>query len=267
MLPGSSHSISHSTSASRDTGLLAYQVLPRVVLTTGGDFAWLGLNIAGMEWRAGLFGMFEVQTVDGQPGNFLSVPRGPYLWRGLLGYSLAVSFERLAERWFGDQAKLEAAIAFRHESEHYTGSEPMFVEVPNIGDFFMPEVAIQRAFGPLELTGRLQAKLFLPDRAYRIGPGADLILRWRALDWLHPLLAIFGEYLWARTGAEFDPPVRLADNYLLRGLAGVVFPGVTADLQLVLALSKGHDKGLLAHHDEFRIGWAIRIAMFKPSAR
>ncbi len=63
VMPGESHTISHAQSASRDTGLMGYQVLPWVVLTTGADFSFIGFRFSGFDLRAGMFGMVEVQTI------------------------------------------------------------------------------------------------------------------------------------------------------------------------------------------------------------
>ena len=267
VLPGESHAIGHSASASRDTALLGYQVLPRVVSTMGGDFAFFGFRFLGVDLRPGLFGLIEVQSVTEQPISFLSVPSGPYLWRGLLGYSLALSLEDLAERWLGKGGALEVAISFRHESEHYTGtrsqSEPMYVDVPHIGDFFMPDLAFRKAVGQVEFQLRVQNKFFLPGQAYSFGPGADLVFRWRALKWAHPFVSTFGEYLAGRKMTWYGETRKIPANYLVRGLVGVIIPGKTADLQVFMALAAGHDKGLLAFEEELRLGWGIRIALFK----
>ena len=268
LLPGESRSISHAHSASRDTALLAYQVLPHVVLTTGADFAVLGFRFSGIDLRAGMFGMIEVQTTEGQPLNFLTVPAGPYIWRGLLGYSVAVAPITLARRWLGPRGAIEGVVSFRHESEHFTGSregnEGLYVDVPDIGDFVMIDVAARGGTRLLVAELRLQNKFFLPTTSgYTNGPGADLVFRLEPLDRLHPFLAVFGEYLFGRPVEREGIRGRYPDNYLVRGLLGIVFVGRTADLQLFAAASVGHGKGLLAFEEELRIGWGIRIGFFK----
>jgi hypothetical protein len=238
-------------------------------MSMGGDFAFFGFRFSGLDLRAGLFGLIEVQTATEQPVNFLSVPSGPYLWRGLLGYSLSLCLEDLGRRWLGDRGALEAAVSFRHESEHYTGSRfenaPMFEDVPNIGNFFMPDLAARKAVATVDVDVRVQNKFFLPDEAYSFGPGADLILRWRALSWAHPFISVFGEYLFGDEKEWYGGTRKMPDNYLVRGLIGLVFPGRTADLQIYMALAAGHDKGLLAFERDLRLGWGIRISIFKES--
>lgn len=272
VLPGESRVISHAYSASRDTGLLAYQVLPHVVLSCGGDLAVLGFRFSGLDLRAGLFGLIEIETAKPEPLNFLTVPGGTYLWRGLLGYSLALGLVELGERWLGRRGAVEAAVAFRHESEHYTGSyatnAARWALVPNIGDLVLVDVALRKVAGPVDIEARIQNKFFLPSSSrlgYSEGPGADLIFRFRALDWLHPFLSLFAEYLFGTeadwTGTERTSP----DNYTARAHLGVAFPGRTADLQLYLATSIGNGKGLLAFEEAWQIGWGIRIGFFKES--
>ena len=269
VVPGDSRVISHATSASRDTGVLSYQVMPRVALSCGGDFALLGFHFAGLELRAGMFGLMEVETREPQPASFMNVPAGTYLWRGLLGYSLALSFGDIGERLMGSGGQMEIAVSFRHESEHYTGTreggEPLYPEVPNIGDYFMPDLAVRKALGPVDLELRAQIKAFLPSSAYTAGPGADVVLRWRALPLLHPFVSFFFERMLGRYIEWGDGHRQIRDNTLVRGLVGVVIPGEAADLMLYCALSSGNGKGLLAYGEYKDIGWGIRVAFLKRS--
>jgi hypothetical protein len=100
---------------------------------------------------------------------------------------------------------------------------------------------------------RAQCKVFLPTYdGYSVGPGVDLIFRWRLAPWIHPFLSLFAENL-----------VGEADDYLARGLFGVVFPGDAADIQVFAAAAHGHDKGLLVLHRDTQLGWGVRIGLFK----
>ena len=163
-MPGDSHVISHRTSASRDTALIAYEVIPKVAVTTGGDFAFFGFRFMPAELRIGMFGMFEFSTVDPARANFLTVPSGPYVWRGLLGYSMALALPRAARRAFGEGADFEISAAFRHESEHTIdggGDDPTrFDGVPHIGDFGMLDVALQKSVGPFRRGGAGAEQVF-----------------------------------------------------------------------------------------------------------
>ena len=272
VMPGDARVISHSTSASRDVGALSYQVLPRVALGTGGDFAFLGFRFAGLDLRVGMFGLIEVETRDPEPASFMNVPGGPYLWRGVLGYSLALSFGELGERLVGPGGQLELAVSYRHESEHFTGTDgdnaPLFPEVPSIGDFIMPDLAVRKALGPIDIELRAQIKAFITPEAYRAyaaGPGVDLVLRWRALPLLHPFVSFFYERLFGRYIVRNGAHTQVPDNALARGLVGVIIPGEAADLLLYCALSSGNGKGLLAYGEYKDIGWGIRVAFLKRS--
>jgi hypothetical protein len=264
-MPGDSHVISHRESASRDTALIAYQVIPKVAVTTGGDFGFFGFRFAPVELRLGMFGMFEFSTVEPDRINFLTVPSGPYVWRGLLGYSAALSLHQLAARLLSPGDALEISVGFRHESEHYIGDDSIdpseFDGVPHIGDFILGDLAMRKGIGRFGLDIRIQNKFFIPTYDnYSFGPGGDLVLRMRALPFLFPFISVFGEYLF---GKEPSDGTTVDDNYLFRFLAGIIFPGRTADLQIYFSGEYGNEKGILVYEKGFRYGWGIRVAPFK----
>ena len=270
LLPGSSRALSPALSASRDTALMGYQVTPRVVLTCGADFAFVGARFAGLELRAGMFGIIEVSSTTFQPASFMNVPAAPHVWRGLLGYSLALSLEEVARRWLGPRGGLEVAVVYRHESAHWTGMRsttgPEYLDVPYLGDFVMPEGAARVPIGPVDLDLRVQYKAFLPvgrSQAYRVGPGAEAIARARIHDALHPFVSVFGERVIGRTLDWYGERRRIPDLYLARGLVGVVVVGREAEMQVFFSAAAGHDKGLLAFENERRIGWGIRVNLFE----
>ncbi len=259
VLPGNSHTISNTLSASRDTACMSYQVLPRVVSTFGSDFAFFGIRFNTVELRVGMFGMLELETLKEQPLNFLTVPSGPYLWRGLLGYSVLLSFHRLANKMFGENGGFEIGLLFRHESEHYTA--PFDIEgsdiedmPPNIGDFFIFDIGIRLPIRKLELDIRLQNKFFLPYSTYSFGPGFDIVLRYKVLKQMHLFTSVFGEYLFRKDRQE-------QENYLIRSIGGIVIPGKIAELQIFAAVSTGYGKGLLSYIKENSFGWGIRVSV------
>lgn len=280
VLPGASQKISHSLSASRDTALLAYQLTPYSVLTAGGDVAVVGLDLGAISMRFGFFGMLELesdQPYDAEEKGYSAVL--PFqdirLWRGQNGFQIAVSYDEAGRRWFGERGLFEATLGFRHESEHYTGStsgnEPQYRDVPHIGDFVLQDFAARIPVGPVDLELRLQNKLFLPTdagqangdiRAYSIGPGFDFIVRWRLNDWLHPFSSSFGEYLMGNQleydGRRWNVP----DDYKLRNLTGVIFPGTIGDVQVFTSVEVGHGKGLKVYREELLWGGGIRLALF-----
>lgn len=69
-----------------------------------------------------MFGLIGVETKEAQPASFMNVPGGTCLWRGVLGYSLALAAGDFGERLLGTRGQMELAVSFRHESEHYTGT-------------------------------------------------------------------------------------------------------------------------------------------------
>lgn len=273
LLPGASRAITHSHSASRDTALLAYQQTPYTVRTGGGDVGLARLNTGALSWRLGFFGMIELESEDPIESDDLSSPMpqaGNGLWRGVYGYSIAAAHRDWGERWFGERGMVEAAISFRHESEHFTGSregnEGRYAEVPNIGDFFMPELAVRIPVGDVDIELRAQHKWFVGEpgaRTYSHGPGGDAIVIWRLWDQLHPFNATFAEYLFGTTFEDDDGTRYVApDNYLFRNLTGVMLPGRYGDIQLYASLAIGHGKGLKAFQKERRWGGGIRLVFF-----
>lgn len=261
---GPAREISHSISASRDTALLRMLILPRPVLAGGGDIGVFALRAGGVTGRLGFFGMLELES-DQQTKSFAGTPQGDiHFWRGLWGYSLAVSLDRLAERWLGDNSALEATLSFRHESEHYTGSNEGddgtdYSDVPHIGNFCLPDVAVRWRVGPVDLIARYQHKIFMPDMFYTHAPGADLVVRWHAWDYIHPFLSIFGEYLF---GADRADVGHVPDAYLVRGLLGIIVPSAYGDLQIFLSADVGHRKGLAVFTEEATLGGGIQAAFF-----
>jgi hypothetical protein len=261
---GPAREISHSSSASRDTALLRMLLLPRPVLAGGGDIGVFALRTVGVTWRLGFFGMLELES-DQETKAFVRTPQEDIrYWRGLWGYSLSASLDRLAERWLGEGSALEAALSFRHESEHYTGSNDGdagtdYADVPHIGNFCMPDVAVRWRVGPVDLIARYQHKIFVVDPYYSHAPGADLVLRWRLWDYIHPFLSIFGEYLF---GADHAVVGRVPDAYLVRGLLGILVPSSWGELQIFLSADLGHRKGLAVFTEEATLGGGLQAAFW-----
>jgi len=273
--PGPSRAISHSLSASPDTALFTYEVSPYGILAGGGDSAFFRADFESLSLRPGLFGMAEMhssESFDFSGDSELGVPGpGTKLVRGLLGPSLAVSWERLAADLLGPGGILESAISFRHESEHFTGSrwdtEPVFPFVPHVGDFIILDAAVRIPIRSLDLEARLQNKFFffphLP--AYTFGPGADLIIRWRLRPFFHPFSSTFFEYLFGHR-AEYDPfpgiCFRVPDKYYFRNLTGIILSYAGNEVLLFNSLRVGHGLGLLGFREEFTWGGGIRFILF-----
>ena len=266
-LAGASREVSHASSASRDTAAIGQVFIPRNIMTAGADFALVKWKTRTTSIRFGVFGMLELYGED-ETNQFAPwVGGGGLMWRGLIGYSTALSFDDLAAGWWGERGAsgpggaFETTLSFRHESEHYTGSNEGgegradVAEVPHIGDFLMFDGAVRIPFGRLDLEARLQEKVFLnrEDRApYLHAPGADVVLRWRRWSALHPFSSTFAEYVFAGHGQP--------DHYLVRNLTGVIVPGRTGDIYVFGFADVGHRKGLLVFTEERKLGAGVRFA-------
>lgn len=257
---GAAREISHSSSASRDTAALNLIAMPHRVLTGGGDFSVFHLRGGGVSLRLGAFAMLELES-EGKTNGFNGFPVADIrFWRGVWGYSAAVSIDEISTRMLGPRGALEATLSFRHESEHYTGSNEGgagtdYGNRPIIGDFAMLDLALRKAFGDLDLVLRVQHKFFLPHRSgYSRGPGGDLGVQWRRWRFVHPFTSIFAEYL---VGARATP-----DAYLVRNLSGIVVPSKAGDIYLFVAADVGHRKGLAVFTEERTLGFGVRFAFF-----
>ena len=149
---GPARAISHSSSASRDTFVMAMHVVPRAILTAGAELGLFALRGAGMTWRLGFHGMFEIYSKE-KTTSFAGYPISDiHFYRGVGGYSLAWSLDRLTQRWLGPGSALETTLTVRHESEHYTGSNEGgegldYGDFPYAGDFIMLDLAARWRLG------------------------------------------------------------------------------------------------------------------------
>ena len=258
-LLGPARAISHSSSASRDTFALSLLALPHRVLSGGGDFGVLSLSARGLTLRLGVQAMMELES-EGEVTGFDGMPVADiHFWRGVWGYSAALSLDDLATRWLGARGALEATFSLRHESEHYTGSNEGgdaidYSDRPHVGNFAMLDLAARVPVGDVDLVARLQEKQFLGGGGYRLGPGFDLHARWRRWPRLHPFASLFGELLVGRD--------RYPDDRLLRGLLGVILPSRAGDIYLFLSADVGNRKGLAVTTEERTLGLGVRFAFY-----
>jgi hypothetical protein len=274
-LAGASQKISHSLSASRDTALLAWQLTPYSALMAGGDVALVELGFTKVSLRLGFIGFIEQDSETAYDIEEHIVQSGlPYadvaFWRGHYGWNLAVAFDELGERWFGRRGLVETTLGFRHESDHRTGSNSGegsntdYSDQPHIGNFTLQDFAVRIPKGAFDFEFRLQNKLFFgsKSRNYVIGPGGDAIVRWRLTRWVHPFSSTFAEYLLGATIDVDGERARVPDNYLVRNLTGVIFPGRIGDIQVFSSVSVGHGKGLRVFQEELLWGGGVRLAFF-----
>ena len=180
---GPAREISRTDSASRDAAVLALLFAPRGSRKGGGEFSLLSARHSLVDLKLSFFGFLELEGSD-EPDDLLPVPDGIRYWRGQYGFTLAASPPSLSTAVCGERCKLEGAVGFGHESEHYTGSNDggtadNFSDRPHVGDFVSADLAGRIDVGEWRLTGRLIHRFFLPKRsAYRFGPAADLSIRW-----------------------------------------------------------------------------------------
>jgi hypothetical protein len=253
---GPARTISHSSSASRDTAVLGLHVAPHRVLSGGGEVGLASLRAAGVTWRLGFYGMLELESEgETQGSTFVPWPEADIrFWRGHFGYHVAASLDDV------DGWTLEGVLSLRHESEHYTGSNSGgagtdYSMVPHVGDFLMLDVAARRPIGSVDAWARLQHRFYLPGRSgWSHAPAVELGARWRVRPRLHPFVSTFAEHAWGTLG--------FPDAYLARGLAGVIVPSDRGDIYVYLSADVGHREGLAVFTEERSLGAGVRLAFW-----
>jgi len=265
-MPGNSREIPKTASASRDAPVSGLVFAPRVSAKGAADFAFAKIDLDGFALRPGIYAAFELEHADPGLNGPLPLPgegKGPMLWRGMFGFSFALSAEHLARRWFGARGAIEIAVTVGHESDHVTGAS--FNDAPDRGDivdggggnFVLYDLAVRVPLGAhVDAWGRVE------DRAYWLGPilhapGAELGVRWYAAPHFEPLVSVFGERLLV------DPNINAAKDGGFAGLlAGVGLPGALGELLPYSALDVGNGKGLLINRRELTLGIGVRYAPF-----
>jgi hypothetical protein len=265
-MPGNSREIQRTVSASRDAPVSGLTFTPRVEAKGAADFAFVKIDFGDAVLRPGAFAFFELEHADPGLQGPLPLPgegKGPMLWRGMFGASLALSAERLAHAWLGPRGAVEITVTAGHESDHVTGAS--FNDAPQRGDiiaggggnFILYDVAIRRSFG-----SHLDGWARIEDRAYWLGPvlhapGAEMGVRWHMLPHFEPLLAVFGEALLVNhnlNGAN--------DGGFGSLLGGIGLPGALGELLPYTALDVGNGKGLLINRRELTLSIGVRYAPF-----
>ena len=262
-LPGPAREIPTTTSASRDAPVSAMAYGPRVRGDLAGEFGLFALLGDALEFRFGMRGMIEIEHQDaglrGPPVPGLG--KGPMLWRGLYGGSFAFSLPRLG-RALGAHGGFELTAFVGHESDHATDIShptlpPGAIDDGGGGNFVGGDVAVR-----FPLATALELSLRAQDRHYLVGvianaPGLDVVLRFRALPEVQPLLGVFGERLFVhhdRNDAK--------NGHLITALVGVAFPGRAGEVTPFVSLEEGNAKGLLIDRTELRFAAGVRYAPF-----
>ena len=255
--------VSRTSSASRDTPALGLMVLPRDVRTAGGELAIATIRGPTRSWRLGFAGLLELES-DGETtglGNLFPKATGAILWRGAYAYYAALALDAAGAR-LCDGCALELTAQYRHESQHYTGSNAgdagMDVTAePFVGDAVIVDGAVGVPRGRWLVTARALGFAFLPGRSsYRGGPALDLHLRWRR-GGAQPFVSGYAEQLYGTTlGGR-----RFADAYLVRALVGVALHSDLGDVMLYLAADAGNRKGIRGLTEEATLGFGVRLVL------
>ncbi len=261
---GKARAIPRSASASRDTPAMTLVALPRDIRTAGGELALATIRFEGWTVRAGFAGFVELES-DGETDgvdNLFPRARGAILWRGSYAYVAAVALDDLGARLCATCA-IELTAAYRHESQHYTGSneggsgEDVSRE-PYVGDGAIVDAAVSAGRGNWYGLARVVGLAYLPGRSsYAAGAGIDLHGRWRGWGTAQPFASGYAEY---QLGTELEGR-RFPDSYLVRGMAGVALASSLGDILVFGFGDVGHRKGIRGLTEEATAGLGIRLAL------
>ena len=260
---GAARRIARSWSASRDTPTMNLLIVPRDVRTAGGELAFASWRGDSLTVRLGFAGLIELES-DGTTeafGNLFPRATGAILWRGSYAYVTAVALDRLGAR-LCPRCALEVAAQYRHESQHYTGSNRgdagMDVSAePYVGDDLIVDAAVAQRTARWAFAARAVGMVFVPGRSsYAGGPAIDLHARFTGAR-LQPFVSVYAEYL---VGDELVGR-RFPDAYLARTLVGVAVPGALGDTMIYLSADVGHRKGIRGLTEEATLGVGVRLAL------
>ncbi len=248
-LPGAARAVSRSSSASRDAPVFEYAYGPRAQASLGGEIGLFGARGRSVSFRLGGYAMIALENVnETQP-----FPRE--YWRGLVGLSGSLSLDALARATLGRSSAAEITLVLGHESSHRT-------DQPSPFDTLMFATRGQLNFASLDAAARFPmggwgvAEIRLTERLF-VGsifthaPSFDLDLRWRALTWLQPTAALFGEHFFAGEAVADD-------CYFARARLGAALPGRLGELMPFVSGDTGCGKGLLVTRRESHVGFGFR---------
>lgn len=251
-LPGSARLIPRTTSASRDTPALEFAFGPKAQGSLGAEFGILEKQWREMSLRFGMYGMIALENDTEE----IIFPRE--YWRGLVGFSLAYSPDALARAWFGKGSAIELGVVFGHESDHHTDA-PLNVDELAYSlygqlNFLQHDIALRVPMGGIgDVSIRFLDRLFAGS-GYSHAPGFDLHVRFRPLEWLNPVVSVFGEHYFASAEG--------ADCYFGRAMTGIAFVGVFGELTPFASFDAGCRKGLLFERREAAVSGGFRYAPF-----
>jgi hypothetical protein len=238
---------------------------PRVAAKGAADLAFAKIEAGGIAFRPGMFAFFELEHADQGLSGPLPLPgegKGPMLWRGMFGFSLMLSAERLARAWLGPRGAIEWGATLGHESDHVTGAG--FDDAPDPGDipdggggnFILYELAMRSP-----VAESIDGWWRVEDRAYFAGPilhapGVEAGVRWHLARHLEPVASVFAETLLV------DREAGVRNGGVLGVLAGLAAPGAAGELLPYVAVDAGNGKGLLINRREVVTSIGVRYAPF-----
>lgn len=249
-LPGSARAVSRGSSASRDTPVFEYAYGPRAQASLGGEIGLYGTRGRAVSFRLGGYAMIALENVD----EVQPLPRE--YWRGLVGLSGSLSLDALARAALGRSSAAEITLVLGHESSHRT-------DQPSPFDTLTFATRGQLNFASLDAAARLPlggwgvAEIRVTERLF-VGsifthaPSFDLDLRWRALSWLQPTAALFGEHFFAGEAVADD-------CYFARARLGAALPGRLGELMPFVSGDTGCGKGLLVTRRGSHVGFGFRF--------
>ena len=258
---GFARAIPRSGSASRDAPAFALQMAPRGVRMAGGELAVAAIPVGAVTLRPGFFGFIELEG-NGGAGFKLWPSQEIYFWRASFAFPLAVSLDALGAELCA-ACMLEASLQFRHESEHYTGSNSGgaatdYSDRPIYGDAIGIDAALAARREGFAYIVRPALDVFLPDRSsYRLGPSLDVEVRYVRFRSPQPFVSGYAQY---RAGTSLQG-IDFPSSYLVRGLLGVALPSALGDVLIFGSADVGHRSGLAAYTREATLGFGVRLAL------
>jgi len=253
-------------SASRDTPAMNMIVFPRPADMAGGDFSLFALEFNRWSLRSGFAGFIELEVdarTSGTNAGGIPSGSGKILWRGSYAYFAAFSLDTLARSMCRGCA-IELALQYRHESQHYTGSnagnggtEDVAPE-PYVGDDFIFDIASLQQTSNWLFAERGIGMWFLPDRSsYSAGVALDLHARIVRFGTIQPFVSGYAE----RLAGDMLRGRQFPDAYRVRALVGIALPSSLGEILIYGAGDVGHRYGIRGLTEEATLGLGIRLAL------
>jgi len=219
--------------------------------------------------RLSFMGIIELESNENGTPAFFDAEHNVALWRGHYGYGVSQTLDDLSPTLFDKPSQCELYIGWRHESDHFTGSEegdhePRFWQTPNIGDWFQFEEALRTPYKNIRNDIRLIQKYYIPvegNRAYNFSLAMDFILEYKPYKKFHPYSSTYVEYLngneWEVAGIDAGVP----DAKYFYQHFGVSIKGKYLRLKLYTLISSGNGKGKLMFEKSGQWGWGISVGI------